>query len=235
MMFEDGPSSPLVDLIQRVYNDSDVCIDFVGGVGNLKNKIIKLPDNDLVVAYIDLVPDNPETGKEYKTLIAKIRKRNNTVIVPVLCTDYILLRACTDTDISVHDMVCGGSYPIGIKTAEKYSKYLLDTYKDCLSFGRFSVINSNTAMFYSMECLCKSTFADCRVLSLYDKGVKFVTALPMFIGFKTTVNLIKADYKKYVNTYLHGYNHLVEYLFNSGKYTKMEYDKAYITDKCFYK
>lgn len=82
-----------VNLLQKYIKNTEVHVGFAGGSGHLFKFVTENCGTYSITIYHDLVPDNPETAKSYKGLRRKLRKRERTIIVPVICTEYVILKS----------------------------------------------------------------------------------------------------------------------------------------------
>ena len=174
ILFEDADGTTLSNLIKVSYKGTGIDVGFVGGAGNFVNYIDeKGIYNETVSIYFDLVPDNPETAKGFRTLRKRLRKADNITVYPVVCTEYNVLRSLGIDVPALDDVVLNVNYPEGIISAEKYYKYLLGTLeKPCQRVGKFAGNSLEVGRYYTCDCPCKDD-SSCEVnLTLFDKSVK---------------------------------------------------------------
>lgn len=177
IIFEDDNDSVLKNVIEHIYGDEN---DIIFSCGS--SKIIKYVTDDTLV-YYDLVPDNPSTAIWYRRIDALTRKYNNSMIIPVVCSEYIILKAFDVSVRDVSEIIDGHMYESiingkdGVINLEKYYKYVLSRCKECMHIG-----NLDSRRFYTNSCPCGVT--DCSaVYNLSDKIDDLVCMLPVFIPF----------------------------------------------------
>lgn len=197
-IFEDKEIDLLSKLFKSAYNDSSYFI-YANGNGNLVNITEKCVNkySDIIVVYLDTIPDNKCTADIYGDL-RRLSIRNNfrVIVLPIICAEYYFINSLPDKyfyDYSLVDVCMSKSYwrdlnftdeedKKFVKNFEKFCKLiLLKNVKDCIKHTRFKD-NSNKlySYYYCKDCLCNCSDFDCDVLSLVDKAINFVHKYPFF-------------------------------------------------------
>lgn len=142
---EDGSSSPAVLLMN--YDSPDYVIP-ADGCGNLPDEVTKAyqAGAQKVIVFIDVLPDNRHTIKEYNRL-RKIRRRKYPTlqICPIISTEQRIFSMLVALGV-----VDGAKFPQGFKNIEEMFKLLLNSgVKDCLQIGHK---RQYTGKFYTQDC-----------------------------------------------------------------------------------
>lgn len=205
MIFEDSTESALHMAIEKIYGDVVDDIIFVGGSGNLRKEL-----KDDTIVYHDLVPDNPNTSKSYKMTRRLAHRMNNSVVIPMVCSEYAILKAFSSKQVpELNDIVLSKAYEgiSGVKTSESYYKYLLRLEKNCIhdvSYGTSDI----ESLFYKTDCPCgKCDLRDSYKLS--DKFDDLVCTLPLFLPFKSRNKIDMVNTKNFIRQIEIEHNRLV--------------------------
>lgn len=183
IIFEDSDDSVMRLIIESVYG-ADNEIIFANG----SSKISRYVGDDTLI-YYDLVPDNPSTALWYCRLDKLTKEYNNSIIIPVICSEYIILSAFCDNVLDIANIIDKGLYDSiidkskGITSVEKYYKYLLTNRDECMRIGTL-----DSRIFYHKSCPCGKYGCDKRY-SVSDKSDDLVCRLPVFIPFKSKNNI----------------------------------------------
>lgn len=189
MIFEDSPKSALCKAVTAIYGGIVDDIIFVGGSGKLRSEL-----RDDTIVYHDLVPDNANTSKSYKMTRRLANRRNNSVVIPVVCSEFVILSAFSDNVPDLSNIVLSGLYNSvpGITRSETYYKYLLGRERECLHDIQLDRNSDIESIFYKVDCPCgKCSFSTEYKLS--DKYDNLVCRLPVFPVFETRnkINMVK--------------------------------------------
>lgn len=95
IVFEDNENTPSSVLLKSCYYGSNIF--FSAGVSNLLNKAISIKqDDDTILMFYDLSPNNIKTVKGYNNLIGILRqnkeKYKNMYVIPIICIEYHICR-----------------------------------------------------------------------------------------------------------------------------------------------
>lgn len=142
---EDGASSPAVLLMNH---GRPGYVTPANGSGNLPDEVTNAYQSGAqdVIVFIDILPDNLHTIKEYNRL-RKIRRRKYPTlqIYPVICTEQRIFSMVVA--LGVLDRA---NFPKEFKNIEELFKILLDSgVKDCLQIGHG---RQYTGKFYTQDC-----------------------------------------------------------------------------------
>lgn len=92
-VFEDNETVPISMLLKKSYNGDNIF--FSSGCANILSKAIEIQtENDFIIMYYDVAPNNVKTVKGYENLRMTIKANNikNMIVVPIICIEYITLR-----------------------------------------------------------------------------------------------------------------------------------------------
>lgn len=92
-VFEDNETVPISMLLKKSYNGDNIF--FSSGCANILSKAIEIQtENDFIIMYYDVAPNNVKTVKGYENLRMTIKANNikNMIVVPIICIEYIALR-----------------------------------------------------------------------------------------------------------------------------------------------
>lgn len=225
ILFEDSDCMPVSNLIRYAYKDTDVKLAFVGGSGSFLGFINEnVKENEFAVIMFDLVPDNFQVIKCYRTLCTRIRHKRNIIVIPVLPSDQVVLKAFTNIDTNPEVILSNGIDML----LEKYYKHLLDNYSECMSLGRYTDKTDKTAAFYKYDCLCDYE-KDCkRVYTRINKGLDLVAAMPCYYGIEDIKSDGIFDFKDYTLKFLTRHNKLVKMLSVKYNWTKAKTESKLI-------
>lgn len=179
MIFEDSNESTLVNLIRDYYNGI-VTVIGAHGSGKVRDVYNKQEKGQYALIYIDVVPDNYETIRTYNKLKKEFRDNNKVLIIPIVCSEYILLRSFTKYDMSVWDTISLEDYSsVGsnIRTAEQFYKGYIKQLGICIIPDNHSTID--TGKYYRKDCDCECNITDINKLALCDKRRYLVYKLPL--------------------------------------------------------
>lgn len=127
--------------LDSVYGRDNVI--FTVGSGNLSKVIRRYINSDKeIFVYVDVVPDNINTLNIFSSLLVEFGNFKNVYILPVFCSEYIILRYLQDT-VELDEL-----YKSILNLKVNYK--LIKEFEDCVNF----------------EKVCK------RILSLVEKDYK---------------------------------------------------------------
>jgi len=220
-MFEDAEKAPISQMLASAYkNQSDVMLYFTGGNSVLRDKLCEIynAENQYII-YIDLVPDNYTTIREYRMLRKIIRRRNfkNVYILPIICMEYYIMKTfflkmpAIETAINCEDYREYGTQ----SSLERYCKFVLNTvYPVCMHTDSDYSPDVKFGWFYVQDCLCVIPLKECHRFSLLDKAGKLVKGLPAFykpgdwadcgvkkVDLEIVHNKLVEEFKRVVNRY----------------------------------
>lgn len=99
IIFEDGETSTISQLLLASLLGTDM--RFLNGVGNIVEHLRKNADlykDDFLLIFIDVVPDNPNTVKDYYRVctemltIRGVDFKKSCYVVPIFCIEYYVLK-----------------------------------------------------------------------------------------------------------------------------------------------
>lgn len=167
-VYEDADDTPFANLVKSYFAGELIIPVFVGGNANVRKYILAHDKAHVYVAFIDVIPDNPQTAKEFRSTYTKTRKYPWVFRIPVVCAEYYILKAFTNKNIpELYNVVADIDYTqfgCKIKSAEKYYKYFLDEQRDCLTLGNFRKC-SKSGLFLASDCACPDCV--CRIPRAY--------------------------------------------------------------------
>lgn len=164
IIFEDNENTPSSRLLSSCYYGSNIV--FSGGASQLSIKIFEKLQEDDVMVFVDVVPNNEYTVSTYRKLKRLYRteiRDGHLIVVPIICVEYVILKMlsnygdCITNNIYVQNLVCNFNYrklintvdinQIQLHSLEKLLKYALSdvcskTKQRCLS-NSFEYINDS--------------------------------------------------------------------------------------------
>lgn len=192
MIFEDYKEVNISRILKYAYSESecDDIIDFTGGNGKVLD-YLKNSNEDTIIAFVDVVPDNIKTINVYKKCKRYSKECDKQIfVIPIPCIEYCAVKALLRHDgidtavaeVYEYDRYRQVKYnyrnrKLSLKSFEKYCKSVLYNYSSCLDVN---------GKFYNVDCKCsKSMNLDlCRDNTRIDKAWSIVHKLPTFIVSK---------------------------------------------------
>lgn len=190
ILFEDNENSP-VSVLLRNSCMGDI-IEFSNGVARLCALASEYLNEDLLLVFIDLVPNNKATWYYYADLLDLQVKARNMYVCPIFCIEfYVLLMLQRDgyiQEAALTDGLFGDLVKeelLRSKTLEKRFKLELSrlgSLSFCLLNSR-SLTNSTTrGYFYEKDCPCGGFCRlNSRNHSLSEKANALYTCLPVLL------------------------------------------------------
>ncbi len=197
-IFEDKKNDLLSSLFRYAYSESNFV--YAEGNGNLVNLTKKYLDStkDVIVVFLDTIPDNKATTDIYGDL-RRLSLRNNfrVLVLPIVCAEYYFIRTLprcyTDNIIAMEvclnkkywrncDFVSNDNDRKFVKNFEKFCKlFLKKGVLDCIRTSR-GKDNDNKlyGFYYFKDCLCSCSSSVCNEISLERKAINFVSQYPVF-------------------------------------------------------
>ena len=196
-IFEDKKTDLLSKLFMHAYKECSFY--YTEGNGNIISTVEELltTTNEVMMVFLDTIPDNKDTIRIYKKLSVISRKNDFRIIVmPIVCAEYYFILSLSDSIFTSHvglDICKNKEYWRNsklietdedrkfTKNFEKYCKLILHKcVKDC---ARHSGEGNNLhGFYYDKDCLCCSSDSNCEKISLKDKAVNYVSQYPTFPG-----------------------------------------------------
>lgn len=204
LIFEDRRGCVLDEILKLVYSEEDYNhIHFKGTNGEaVKFACNKVEQGETVILFLDMVPGNYEIHQLYNKA-KEVSKKNNykLLIIPSLCSEYLLIKAFKDCDIFINredvkicleqnnyfesKLYVSDKTRKDYKTFEKFCKLVLErnTINCACSNSRVKIQdykyikNIVKNMFYTNDCLYKDSTG--KYLSAMDKALKVVNTLPV--------------------------------------------------------
>lgn len=156
-------------------------------VGSRGNKNIPSKMRELgsdIIVFVDTVADNPVTVSYYNKAVKLSRCLPNTYVFPIPCIEYIFIRsfigyysaestvALKFDDFMNCTLNCRQLPLVTTKGFENFCKDVVRQARDCYATG----------VFVTEDCLCKDKLSDCSELTIYLKGIKLMSSLPIFLN-----------------------------------------------------
>lgn len=93
-IFEDSKDDAISMLFEALY-DKDTIENFVysNGNGNLTNELDNINENEDVVVFLDLVPDNRDTVRIYNKVVRYKKKFKSFIVFPIPCREYYYIKS----------------------------------------------------------------------------------------------------------------------------------------------
>ena len=197
MLFEDHPNSPLSRLLKVAYGeewdfeekDFDDIVRVVGFTRGNRGIVRYLKGNyhkyDMIVIFVDVMPDNYKTIREYNNCLVwcKKHKELECYVIPIPCIEYCAIAAfIPEVDYKELNAIrdfndyreCRFNYrgyQLSTVDFEHFCKTVLSSYKNCYH-GRF----------FKEACTCASgDYLGCEQYELDRKAWRLVTKLPAFV------------------------------------------------------
>lgn len=233
-LFEDNENADLSVLFRECVEDTS-CIYYAYGNGKLKsvcNEIAK--DNDFVIVFMDIVPDNRTTRKLYHDLRREFTKAGNCIIMPILCAEHLFLESIKDKpelfinydetkrclsgcNVADSEWLCELNKQKGFKKTsyEKYCKNIIrfNTSRACLNPASEDIKGSG--YYYRNNCGCDNC-AEQSQLQL--KSLKYVVQYKVIPELKISQKIEKIGFEELFDIHdemVENYNKFVlEYLNN---------------------
>ena len=204
VIFEDHERSNIAKLFResfdREFSDSFI---YARGCGEIKKRIEEcLAEDCFIIVYLDVVVDNRDTVKTYRTLRANFGKTHRVMILPILCAEHRMLhsiadrvyliqnereiRAALDMDPEYQNEKIAQDNKIYCKTLERFCKLVLkkaviDCVKDTPGADG-SRVNSLYGYYYSLDCSCNAGNCDIDNVPLKQKSKELVRMYPAGSG-----------------------------------------------------
>lgn len=208
-VFEDWEEDLLSKLFMSAYSENSFV--YAGGAGNLIYIAEKLlyESDEIILVYLDTIPDNRESIRVYNNL-KRLSKKNNfrLIVLPVVCAEYYFIQSLPEDlyysmqSINIcksrgfwrnSDLIETIRDKEFVKNFEKYCKLiLLKNVRNCVRHTREN--NSVYGYYYMQDCLCDFSIDICKEDSRLDKAVRYVCEYPVipefnFIGSCRKLNL----------------------------------------------
>lgn len=192
MIFEDYKEVNISKILKYAYSE-DECnsvIDFTGGNGKVLD-YLENSSEDVIIAFVDIVPDNIKTIGVYKKCKKYSKESGKQIfVIPIPCIEYYAVKALLrsdDVDNAVAEVYNYDKYrlvkynyrnrKLSLKSFEKYCKSVLYNYSSCLDVN---------GKFYKVDCKCSKplNLGICNDKTRIYKAWSIIHKLPTFIVSK---------------------------------------------------
>lgn len=172
-LFEDNANADLSVLFRGCIKDSS-CLYYAQGDGKIIDKYKEIvTENDFIIVFIDVVPDNRNTRKLYFDLRREFTREGNCIVMPILCAEYLFLKSVINKDslfidysetlkclggcnVTESEWLCKLNQRMGFKKTnyEKYCKNIVrfNTAYNCLKPASDDIKKSG--YYYRNKCSC---------------------------------------------------------------------------------
>ena len=192
-VFEDMESDLLSKLFMSAYSKNSFI--YANGNGNIINRVTDLLENsgDIIIVYLDTIPDNKDTIDIYSNLKRLSRKNDFRIIVmPIVCAEYYFIKSLPDFSFVSHlglDVCRNKSYWKDsslvedsdrkfTRNFEKFCKLiLLKCVKNCIRRSRYD--NNLYGFYYTLDCFCSKSEDNCKEINIVDKAISYVKQYPI--------------------------------------------------------
>lgn len=200
VIFEDHKQSNIAKLFRASFNrKSSGAFIYARGCGEIKRRIEEcLAEECYIIVYLDVVVDNRDTVKTYRTLRVSFGKMHRVLILPILCAEHRMLHSIADREYLIQNEKEIRA-ALDMDPGYQNEKIALDNKKYCKTFERFcklvlkkdvidcvkdtpgadgSRTNSLYGFYYSLDCSCNA--GDCGIdkVSLKQKSRELVRNYP---------------------------------------------------------
>lgn len=191
MMFEDKATSASSRLISYAYKDDEnTVLVFCNGGPKVRSKLADVyREGDRYIIYLDMLPDNKMTRKEYFAIKRLIRKNNyrDVYVLPIICMEYNVIKTFLKNECWYESLVTF------IKTEdltqcinyENYCKKMLGqaSYECIQPRNECNKDNLHLEMFYDEDCSCSG--CNFTGITLLHKAWRLISCLPAFFRNET--------------------------------------------------
>ena len=222
-IFEDNADDVLSKLYRLSFDDRD--FEYVGGNAELLRKSIKAlknPNYNMVVAFIDVTPDNDYTVIAYNRLIHEVERHNKDrfVVIPSFCSEYYFIRSVADQLINrdneyIKDIIeFTGNHVNYSRNFERACKLCMDRLFYCMrrKLDPRLAKSEFKHIYFNSDCVCSESDGECDTLDIHSKSIRYVQEfglIPNRLFDKSygsggididAVRLIRSERVKYLNT-----------------------------------
>ena len=209
-VFEDWEEDLLSKLFMSAYSENSFI--YARGAGNLIHIAEKLlyKSDEIILVYLDTIPDNRESIRVYNNL-KRLSKKNNfrVIVLPVVCAEYYFIQSLPeDLYYSVKSVnICKsrGFWKNSdlletvqdrefVRNFEKYCKLiLLKNVRHCVKHTREN--NNLYGYYYMQNCLCDFSMDICKEDNRLNKAVRYVCEYPVVpeLNFKGSFRKLNLD------------------------------------------
>lgn len=231
IVFEDKPDTVTAKFYEKAFEGTEVKVGFSGGGSNIFNYVQRYCGSDGVIAYHDTVPDNPDTAKSYKVQRKLLRDKSNVLLVPIVCSEFILLQ-CAGYPLTLDNIVTNTDYEDGVKSAEQYCKYFIGTKVPiCKATGKYAPNVEGIEKYYKVDCLCDDSHDECISDSVESKSMRAVRCLPVIPAIEKLRPFGSRDVRDVINSLLQLHNSLVSIVASKNGWGESLVNKATISLK----
>lgn len=104
LLFEDNKNMRLSRLLLTMEND-DIHFDFAksnSSLGHFYTRARQKDCNEPILIFIDVVPDNKVTIREYNSLVTLVRDDKYSIVIPTICAEWCAM--CLLYSIKINDI-----------------------------------------------------------------------------------------------------------------------------------
>lgn len=242
-IFEDHENSNIARLFRQSFDEAEIQnFIYARGCGDIKKKVEEhLASSDLIVVFLDLVVDNKDSAKTYRTLRMSFNRSHKVLIFTIVCAEYVMLQIVANREYLIQDK---SNILLALNLDPEYRESRLATENSqyCRTIERFCKLilkkdvidcvkdtpgaegsreNELYTFFYTRDCLCGSGECDSDEISLIQKSKELVKYYPAseFVIEGMKEDSIKENKKKAYSVHkelIEFYNNKVEEFRNKG-------------------